>query len=383
MPTRKLYYEDAHQSAFRAVVTACRQSDKGYEITLDATCFYPEGGGQAADTGTLDSVHVLHTREDGAEIVHLCDAPLAVGQTITGQIDWAPRFLRMQLHSGEHIVSGILHRRYGVNNTGFHMGAARTVIDFDGVIPSEALPDIEQEANRAVWQNILLHIWYPSPEELPAVPYRSKKALPWPVRIVEIPGFDTCACCGTHVTATGEIGLIKLYSSVPFRGGSRIEMACGSQALDYLNQVLLESTKAGHLFSVPAEQVGCAVESFSAQLAAQKYRVVELQRKLFRLTAKEYAGQGSVLHFEPGLDSTGIRELTDCITQQCGGTAAVFSGTDSEGYGYCLANAGEDLHLLGKAMTAALHGRGGGKPGFQQGRVAATEAEIRAFFQKH
>ena len=124
MPTRKLYYEDAHQSAFQAVVTACRQSDKGYEITLDATCFYPEGGGQAADTGTLDSVHVLHTREDGAEIVHLCDAPLAVGQTITGQIDWAPRFLRMQLHSGEHIVSGILHRRYGVNNTGFHMGAA-------------------------------------------------------------------------------------------------------------------------------------------------------------------------------------------------------------------------------------------------------------------
>ena len=113
MPTRKLYYEDAHQSAFQAVVTACRQSDKGYEITLDATCFYPEGGGQAADTGTLDSAHVLHTREDGAEIVHLCDAPLAVGQTVTGQIDWAPRFLRMQLHSGEHIVSGILHRRYG------------------------------------------------------------------------------------------------------------------------------------------------------------------------------------------------------------------------------------------------------------------------------
>lgn len=183
---------------------------------------------------------------------------------------------------------------------------------------------------------------------------------------MEIPGFDICACCGTHVTATGEIGLIKLYSSVPFRGGSRIEMACGSQALDYLNQVLLESTKAGHLFSVPAEQVGCAAESFSAQLAAQKYRVVELQRKLFRLTAKEYAGQGSVLHFEPGLDSTGIRELTDCITQQCGGTAAVFSGTDSEGYGYCLANAGEDLHLLGKA-----HDRRPPWPGRRKARLPA------------
>ena len=381
--TEKLYYQDSHMETFQAKVLTCEKPDSGWEVTLNATAFYPLGGGQAADTGTLGSVRVLDTQERGEDIVHLCDGPLRAGETVEGTVDYAARFLRMQQHSGEHIVSGILHRRYGVNNTGFHMGAARTVIDFDGVIPSEALPDIEQEANRAVWQNIPLHIWCPSPEELPAVPYRSKKALPWPVRIVEIPGFDTCACCGTHVTATGEIGLIKLYSSVPFRGGSRIEMACGSQALDYLNQVLLESTKAGHLFSVPAEQVGCAAESFSAQLAAQKYRVVELQRKLFRLTAKEYAGQGSVLHFEPGLDSTGIRELTDCITQQCGGTAAVFSGTDSEGYGYCLANAGEDLHLLGKAMTAALHGRGGGKPGFQQGRVAATEAEIRAFFQKH
>ena len=383
METRKLYYEDSHLSRFTSAVLSCAKAADGWEVTLSATAFYPEGGGQAGDSGTLNGVRVRSTREREGAVIHLCEAPLEAGATVTGVIDYDLRFARMQQHSGEHIVSGILHRRYGVNNTGFHMGAARTVIDFDGVIPSEALPDIEQEANRAVWQNILLHIWCPSPEELPAVPYRSKKALPWPVRIVEIPGFDTCACCGTHVTATGEIGLIKLYSSVPFRGGSRIEMACGSQALDYLNQVLLESTKAGHLFSVPAEQVGCAAESFSAQLAAQKYRVVELQRKLFRLTAKEYAGQGSVLHFEPGLDSTGIRELTDCITQQCGGTAAVFSGTDSEGYGYCLANAGEDLHLLGKAMTAALHGRGGGKPGFQQGRVAATEAEIRAFFQKH
>ena len=380
MSTQKLYYEDSHRRTFRASVTGCVQADKGYEITLDATCFYPEGGGQAADTGTLGTVRVLHTREDGEEIIHLCDEPLTVGTTVEGEIDWEPRFVRMQLHSGEHIVSGILHRRFGVSNTGFHMGAERTVIDFDGVIPPEALPEIEGEANEAVWRNIPLHIWYPSPEELPAVPYRSKRALPWPVRIVEIPGYDVCACCGTHVDATGEIGLIKLYSSVPFRGGSRIEMSCGSQALVYLNRVLRESTQAGHVFSVPAEQVGVAAESFSAQLTAQKYRVVELQRKLFRLTAKEYAGRGNVLHFEPGLDSTGIRELADSIMQHCGGTAAVFSGTEAEGCGYCLASAGEDPRALGKAMTAALRGRGGGKPNFQQGRVSAAEPEIRQFF---
>lgn len=380
MPTRKLYYEDSHRCSFEARVLSCCQTEKGYEIILDATCFYPEGGGQAADTGTLGGSKVLDTRERGEEIIHLCDAPLEAGSTVTGEIDWKPRFQRMQLHSGEHIVSGILHRRYGVSNTGFHMGAERTVIDFDGAIPPEALPEIEQEANEAVWRNIPLHIWYPSREELPAVPYRSKKALPWPVRIVEVPDYDICACCGTHVSATGEIGLIKLYSAVPFRGGSRIEMSCGSQALAYLNRVLAESTVASHVFSVPADQVGSAAESFAAQLASQKYRIVELQRQLFSRMAKECAGQGNVLCLEPGLDSVGIRELADAIAQTCGGTAAVFSDNGS-GWGYCLADRQNDLRTLGKEMTGALHGRGGGKPSFQQGSVAAGEAEIRAFFE--
>ena len=381
MSTQKLYYEDSHRRSFRALVTGCMEAEGGFEITLDATCFYPEGGGQAADTGCLGGVRVLDARERGEDVVHLCAAPLTVGSTVEGQIDWEPRFRRMQLHSGEHIVSGILHRRFGVNNTGFHMGAERTVIDFDGVIPPEALPEIEQEANRAVWQNIPLHIWYPTPEELPAVPYRSKKALPWPVRIVEIPGYDVCACCGTHVDATGEIGLIKLYSSVPFRGGSRIEMSCGSQALAYLNRVLEQAAAASHVFSVPADQVGGAAESFAAQAAGLKYRIVELQRRLFAMTAAQCAGQGNTLLLEPGLDSVGIRELADAVADVCGGTAAVFSGADGSGYGYCLADRQSDLRPLGREMTAALQGRGGGKPNFQQGRVTADERAIRAFFQ--
>lgn len=384
MDTEKLYDQDAFLREFDAVVTECYEGKDGScLVTLDRTAFYPEGGGQPADHGVLGGAAVLDVQERGGRVLHTCDRPLPVGRTVRGVIDWGRRFDHMQQHSGEHIVSGMLCAAFSCDNVGFHMGADTVIIDYNAPMTWEQVLEVEDRANRYIWENHPFRAYYPTPEELAVLPYRSKKAIEGPVRITEFPGADRCACCGTHVAATGEIGLIKLYSSVPFRGGSRIEMACGSQALSYLNQVLLESTKAGHLFSVPAEQVGCAAESFSAQLAAQKYRVVELQRKLFRLTAKEYAGQGSVLHFEPGLDSTGIRELTDCITQQCGGTAAVFSGTDSEGYGYCLANAGEDLRQLGKAMTAALHGRGGGKPGFQQGRVEATEAEIRAFFQKH
>lgn len=379
MSTQKLYYEDSHRTRFQGQVCACTETEKGFEVILDATCFYPEGGGQAADTGRLGNVPVLDVRERGDTVVHLCGGPLEPGTTVEGEIHWEPRFRRMQLHSGEHIVSGILHRRYGVNNTGFHMGQERTVIDFDGVIPPQALADIEAEANRAVWQNLPIRCWYPTREALPAIPYRSKKALEWPVRIVEIPGYDICACCGTHVSATGEIGLIKLYSSVPFRGGSRIEMSCGAQALEYLNRVLEESTAASHVFSVPADQVGFAAQSFAAQMAAQKYRIVELQRQLFALTARMCAGAGNVLRLEPGLDSVGLRELADGIAQICGGTAAVFSQS-SGGYGYCLADRQTDLRPLGKEMTAALGGRGGGKPNFQQGRVEAGEAEIRAFF---
>ena len=380
MATKKLYYEDSHLGRFAARVISCVQTDKGFEIILDATAFYPEGGGQAADTGILGGASVLDTRERGEEIIHLCDRALEPGSQVEGQIDWEPRFQRMQQHSGEHIVSGILHRRYGCSNTGFHMGQERTVIDFDGVIPAQALPEIEAEANRAVWANLPVKCWYPTPEELPSVNYRSKRALPWPVRIVEFPGYDCCACCGTHVKSTGEIGIIKLYSAVPFRGGTRIEMACGKLALSYLNRVLESSTQAGHVFSVPPEEVGTAAEAFSEQLAALKARIVELQRRNFAAIAREYENAGNVLRFEPGLDSTGLRELCDTIVQSCGGRAAVFSGEDGQGYGYCLAARQEDLRGLGKELTAKLNGRGGGKPNFQQGRVNAARAEIEAFF---
>lgn len=380
MNTQKLYYEDSHLSSFSATVQSCQQTQKGFEVILDATAFYPEGGGQAADTGTLGPAHVLDTRERGETVVHLCDAPLEVGAKVEGRIDYEARFIRMQQHSGEHIVSGILHRRFGCSNTGFHMGQERTVIDFDAVIPAQLLPEIELEANRAVWQDLPIRCWYPSPEELNDLTYRSKKALPWPVRIVEVPGFDRCACCGTHVERTGEIGLIKLFSAVPFRGGTRIEMACGVPALAFLNQVYEQALLVSHAFSAPVTQIGGASQSFNGQLAAQKYRITELERKIFAATAAHYAGKGNVLHFENGLDSTGIRELSDTIAEHCGGIAAVFSGEDGQGYSFCLVTRQGGLRQLGKAMTAALNGRGGGKPNFQQGRVEASRAEIEAFF---
>ena len=216
MQTRRLYYEDCHLSRFQARVCSCEETERGFLITLDATAFYPEGGGQACDLGTLGAVHVLDVQEQGEEVIHLCDGPLPVGETVEGQIDYERRFDLMQQHTGEHIISGLVHARYGYHNVGFHMGADVITIDFDGPIPAQALAEIEQEANAALWENIPLHIWYPTPEELPTVDYRTKRALPWPVRIVEIPGYDKCACCGVHTKTTGEVGLVKLFSCIKF-----------------------------------------------------------------------------------------------------------------------------------------------------------------------
>lgn len=382
MQTRKLYYEDSHTSRFSARVTGCAEAKGGYEITLDATAFYPEGGGQAADTGILGAVRVLDTREREEIIVHLCDGPLNVGETVEGQIDYANRFRRMQQHSGEHIVSGIIHQRYGYHNTGFHMGSDVITIDFDGVIPPEDLASIEAEANGAVWQNLAVKCWYPSEEELPSVFYRTKRALPWPVRIVQIPGFDSCACCGTHVQATGEIGLIKLFSVIGFRGGSRMEMACGSSALKLLNEAYEQNRLVSQAFSAKIGETGAAAVRMNETLAAQKFRITGLEMRIFASTAEGYRDKGNVLHFEEGLDNVAVRELADAIAEVCGGTAAVFSGDDANGYAFCLMTRQGDLRTFGKEMTQALGGRGGGKPVCQQGRVSADRQAIEGFFAK-
>lgn len=382
MQTRKLYYEDSHLSRFTATVLSCEATDKGYEVILDATAFYPEGGGQAADTGTLKGIPVLDTRERGETVVHLCTAPLSPGETVEGVIDYEARFVRMQQHSGEHMVSGIIHRRYGYHNTGFHMGSDIITIDFDGVVPPEDLPSIEAEANRAVWSNLPIQCWYPSEEQLPTVPYRTKRALPWPVRIVEFPGVDICACCGTHVKATGEIGLVKLFSAIPFRGGTRMEMACGQRALAVLNRTYEQNRLVSQAFSAKIYETGAAAQRMNEVLAQQKYRIVGLERQIFQSTAQSYAGKGNVLHFAGDLDNTAVRDLADAIAEVCCGTAAVFSGNDENGYAFCLVTREGDLRTFGKEMTKALKGRGGGKPNFQQGRVNCRKEEIEAFFAK-
>ena len=381
--TRKLYYEDCHLYQFQGRVTGCQRTEKGWEVILDASAFYPEGGGQACDIGTLNGIPVMDVQERGEEIIHLCVQALEVGAEAEGIIDNRRRFDLMQQHTGEHIVSGIIHRRYGYHNTGFHIGLNLIQIDFDGIIPAEDLADIEREVNEAVWQDIPVRCWYPEPEELPNVFYRTKKALPWPVRIVQVPGYDSCACCGVHVERTGEIGLVKLFSVMGFRGGTRMELACGGRALAMLNAAYEQNKQVSQAFSAKITETGAAARKMNEALAAEKFQVTALQRKLFRGIADSYVNHGNVVHFEPDLDPVLVRELADAVADTCGGIAAVFSGTDETGYGFCLVSRNEDLRACCKAMTQTLGGRGGGKPNFQQGRVATTRESILAFFKEN
>ena len=380
MEVRKLYYEDCHLQSFTATVLSCEQTDKGWAITLDQTAFYPEGGGQACDLGFLGNAKVLDVREKNDQILHFCDRPAAVGETVDCAIDYRRRFDLMQQHTGEHIVSGIIHRLFGYHNVGFHIGAELVTIDFDGPIPANALENIEKEANLAVWSNLPVRCWYPSEKELPEVTYRAKRALPWPVRIVEVPGFDTCACCGVHVAATGEIGMIKLFSCVKFHEGVRIEMACGGRALDMLTRVYEQNRLVSQAFSAKILETGVAAQRMNEALSAEKFRSAGLEKQLFARIAAGYADQENVLHFETGLAPVSVRELADAIASNCSGIAAVFSGDDNSGYHMCLVSRNADVRPLGKKLTETLGGRGGGKPEAFQGNLKATCAQIREFF---
>ncbi|MBE6942786.1 MAG: alanyl-tRNA editing protein [Ruminococcaceae bacterium] len=376
---RKLYYEDSHIRHFSARVTGCEESEKGYLITLDATAFYPEGGGQACDLGTLGGVRVLDVREKSEEVYHLCDGPLAVGETVEGSIDWERRFDLMQQHTGEHILSGVIYQRYGHTNSGFHVGADVLTVDFDGPIPAEELPALEWAVNQAVWENVPVTCFIPSPEELPNVPYRTKKALPWPVRIVEVKGYDLCACCGVHTKFSGEVGFVKLLSCVKFHQGVRIEMVCGGRAVRLMDAIYNQNKQVSAAFSAKLLETGEAARHMNEVLEQERYNTVCARRKHFSLLAEKYRGAGFALCFEEGLNPAGVRELANTIYDTCGAVAAVFSGEDGKGYSLCLAGDAARVKALGSALSCALGARGGGKPGFYQGSVNANRAEITAF----
>ena len=380
METEKLYYADAFIREFTATVQACETAKDGWQVVVDSTAFYPEGGGQPADRGTLGGVSVTDVKEKDGRILHLCDAPLEVGATVTGTIDWDRRFDHMQQHSGEHIISGILCADYACDNVGFHLGADTVTIDYNTEITWEQALAAERKANETIWADTPVQITYPDAEALAALDYRSKKELTGQVRIVSFPGADCCACCGTHVRTAGQVGLVKVLSVQKFRDGVRIEILCGKRALDYLGRVYDQNRAVGQKLSVKAFDTFAAVERLENELSDLKFRAAGLEAQVFASIAEANDGRGDVLLLQPPMAPDNVRRLADAVAQRCGGLAAVFAGEDGK-FNYALLRAdGADISALVKAMNAALNGRGGGRNGFAQGSVQADRTAIEAFF---
>ena len=381
MKTERLFYKDVYLKEFQGEVLSCLEQEGTFRVILDRTAFYPEGGGQPAEGGILGEAKVMDVKEEGDVIVHITDRPLQVGSLVTGRINWERRFQLMQQHSGEHIVSGLIHGSYGYDNVGFHMGSDFITIDLNGMITEEELQQIETEANYYIWENHRVQIYYPDREELESIDYRSKKELTGQVRLVEYPGVDLCACCGTHVASTGEIGLVKLVSVKKFRDGVRIEMLCGKDAMDYLNQHYRQNSQIAVELSVKPEASYQAVQRLEREILDLKGQLSQIRQDSFRRRAEACKDKGDLLLFEDGMEPTDLRRLADMVMDSCGGICAIFSGSDETGYKYAMGLRDGNIRDLVREMNTALDGRGGGKPFFAQGSLKGGKEEILDFFK--
>ena len=375
--TEKLYYSDSDLFSFSARVLDCREAKGRWEIVLDRSAFFPEGGGQGGDSGTLGGVRVADTHERDGSIIHWCDAPLPVGAAVDGRVDAALRLARMQIHSGEHIVSGTAHREWGCENVGFHMTENGAVIDFDRELDEEQLERLEFMANEAVWRDLPIRTLFPSPEELSGLSFRQKKELSGEIRLVEIPGVDLCACCAPHVKSTGSVGQIRFTSAMRHRGGVRLTMTAGRAALSDARMLHANAEAVSRLFSAPREETAAAAERFAAQRNALEQRCAELEKKYTALRAASFpCGERDLLCFEDSAaSSAALRDLAEALADKCSGIAGAFAGEGSR-WRYVLASKTADLRAFGRDFNAALRGRGGGGPSMIQGSVNASRKEI-------
>lgn len=377
--TEKLFYQDSHRSTFTAIVQEVRPSGNGYEIILDRTAFFPEGGGQSSDTGSLGGVSVSDVQEIDGKIIHYTDGPLVEGTEVEGCIDWTERFSKMQQHTGEHIVSGLIHKIYGYHNVGFHLGTDSVTLDFNGGVPKEKLHEIEQLANEAVAKNLPVQVLYPTDEELSKISYRSKIEIEGQVRIVVIDGYDVCACCAPHVKQTGEIGLIKLVGMQNYKGGVRISMLCGFRALEDYYQKEKNNREIAVMLSAKEYETAVEVERLQEELAMKKAKIAELERKFLEQKVETLDISSEIVCLFEETDPVMTRELVNLLLKKGAKMAAVFSGNEREGYRYVLGSRSLDVRENGKLLNEAFRGRGGGKPEMVQGTVQGKREEIEAF----
>lgn len=385
MDQTRLYYQIPYVKSFMGTVTACTPAPKkegAWLVALNQTGFYPEGGGQPGDTGFLDGVRVLDTQERDGEVLHVTEAPLETGRLVEGIIDWQERYDNMQHHTGEHILSGILHRRYGLDNVGFHMGSREVTMDFNGPLTEEQLKLAEEEANGVIYANVPVKEAFYQGEELKGLEYRSKKELQGLVRIITVPGADQCACCGTHVAFTGEVGIIKVTGMIRYKGGVRISMLCGRRALLDYDRRIQAAERISSLLSAKEEEIDQAVERFKEESQERDMQLNRLRQRYFALKAESLKESGEPLAlFEEELNPVGVRQLCTLLYEGGKGSVVLVCSEKSQGeYQYALGSARADMGALSRSLGKLLEGRGGGSRLMAQGTLRGSREQISEVF---
>ena len=380
---KKLYDKDSYLKEFTATVVSCEQkSDTTYRVVLDRTAFFPEGGGQTGDIGWLNDVEVTDTREKDGVIYHETKVPIETGTQVVGKIDFAVRYDKMQQHTGEHILSGIVCATYGYNNVGFHLSSEITTLDFDGELSAEQVRELEFKANEMIYANIPVQVKFPAKDELSMMEYRSKIEIEGQVRIVEIPGVDRCACCAPHVKMTGEIGLIKIVSSDRHRGGCRMTIVCGMRALKDYQQKQESVGKVSAALSAKPDKIAEAVAHLQEQQAKLREQLNHIQAMYLESKLEKIQPEEKVVCiFEESLDSIAMRNFVNGAMERCDGVCGAFIGSDECGYHYILGSKTVDVREVSKKLNEKFAGKGGGKPQMVQGSLKGSAGDVLALLE--
>lgn len=371
--TIRLFDQDPQLRTFTATVLACEEKDGQYLVTLDRTAFFPEGGGQGADHGTLGGANVLDAHEHGGVIAHLTDAPLAVGETVTGCVDSLRRLTMSQQHSGEHMFSGLVCRLFGYDNVGFHIGSDAVTMDFNGPLTEEDVLRVERLVNEAIWEDKPIKAYVPPKDELEAMHYRSKKALTGDVRIVSIDGVDTCACCGTHLMTTGGVGQVKVIGLAKYKSGVRVSILCGVRALEYENMIQQQVKEIGKTLSVKLHETAQATQRLLAERDQLRYENEQLGMRLFEAEAKAEAGSAIRLVAADMLAASQLRKAAGLLA--AGAKLAVVIAPREDGWNFAMSSQTEDVRPATRALCEAFGGKGGGPKDMTQGVLGRASAE--------
>lgn len=374
MPTIKLYETDSYVKEFTATVLSCEEKDGFNSVVLEKTAFFPEGGGQSADTGKIEDANVLDVQIKDGVVYHKIDKRLRVGETVNCAIDWDTRFSRMQNHSAEHLISGIIHNIYGYNNVGFHMNDRFITLDCDGPLTEEDIKRIELEANKAIYANKSINVVFPTVDEIPNYEYRSKLDITENLRLVEIEDYDLCACCAPHVAKTGEIGVIKILGFIPYKKGTRIEMVAGLLAFnDYCG--LHNSTKAiMNLLSARREYIFTATEKIHKDLGDMRAENKKMSAELALLQMEKHEIGNDVCVFINNASYDELRNCTNALIEDYDYCYA-FSNASENDYVYVVASKDNNVREKVQKLNQAFNGKGGGRDFYAQGKISASSKE--------